>query len=367
MTATSDVIVIGAGVVGAACARALALAGARVTVLRRAGEGEAWRAAAGMLAAQVEAGPEDPLFNLAIAGRAFYAREAERLRDTTGIDIGLAQTGILHVAFSDAQVTAFKTKVAWQRQQAQRADWLEPDEIRESWSFLAPGLGGLWAAEDGSLDPVALVEALLADATRLGARLVDDAAVAIDRTGEALHGVIGTSGRYAAAHVIIAGGAWGGRLDNLPRPLSVEPVRGQMVAIDWPDGAPAVVAYGDRCYVLRRGSEMLVGSTMEHAGFDATTTEAGIAELIARASVLHPALASTTIRRRWAGLRPGTPDGVPIIGPEPRLPGLWYAAGHGRNGVLLAGITGEMLAQAIGGEALPDELHPARPTRFWSW
>lgn len=367
MTATSDVIVIGAGVVGAACARALALTGARVAILRRTADGEAWRAAAGMLAAQVEAGPDDPLFNLAVAGRAFYAREADRLRDTTGVDIGLAQTGVLHVAYTDAQVTSFKAKVAWQRQQAQRADWLESDEIRDSWPFLAPGLGGLWASEDGSLDPSALVEALLADAIRLGAHLVDDTAVAIDRTGEQLHGVIGAAGRYAASQVIIAGGAWGGRLDNLPRPLSVEPVRGQMLAVDWPAGAPAIVAYGDRCYILRRGEEMLVGSTMEHAGFDATTTEPGIAELLSRATALYPALATATIHRRWAGLRPGTPDGVPIIGPEPRLPGLWYAAGHGRNGVLLAGITGEMLAQAIAGEPLPDDLRAARPTRFWSW
>ncbi len=89
--------------------------------------------------------------------------------------------------------------------------------------------------------------------------------------------------------------------------------------------------------------------------------------MLARLTGIYPAIAALTPRRRWSGFRPGTPDGRPIIGPEPRLEGLWYATGHGRNGILLAGITGELVAQAIGGEALPEELHIVRPERFWNW
>lgn len=368
MKSGSDVLVVGGGAVGASCARALARAGANVTVVRRPEvPGEAWRAAAGMLAAQIEAGPEEPLFNLGVAGRAFYRREAEALREATGIDIGLTQGGILQVATSEAQVEQFKAKVAWQRQQAEQADWLEPADVEEGWPWLRPGHGAFWAAEDGMLSPERLVTALLAEATARGARVVDDRISALWRDDGRLVGAVGSADRYPAGAVVIAAGAWSGRLENLPRPLSVEPVRGQLLAFDWPADAKPATVYGHRCYLLHRGSEMVVGSTMEHAGFEVATSPEATATLLTRASELYPHLAAMSPRRHWAGLRPMTPDGIPIIGPEPRLEGLWYATGHGRNGILLAGITGELLAQAITGEPLPDELRLVRPERFWDW
>ena len=368
MTPGSDVLVIGVGAVGAACARALALAGARVTVVRRAEvPGEAWRAAAGMLAAQIEAGPEEPLFNLGVAGRAFYRREAEALKEATGIDIGLSQGGILQVATTEEQVDLFKAKVAWQRQQAEQADWLEPADVEESWPWLRPGHGAFWAAEDGMVSPQRLVEALLAEATSHGARIIDDRVTGLWREDGRLLGAIGSRERHPADEVVVAAGAWSGRLEHLPRPLSVEPVRGQLLAFPWPADAKSATVYGNRCYLLRRGDEMVVGSTMEHAGFEVATSPEATATLLSRATELYPPLAAMTPTRQWSGLRPMTPDGIPIIGAEPRLKGLWYATGHGRNGILLAGITGELLAQAIGGQPLPDELRLVRPSRFWDW
>ena len=367
-TKTADVVVIGGGAVGSATARALAVAGAKVILLQRPETpGEGWRAAAGMLAAQIEGTTDDPLLNLALAGRAFYRRHADSLRETTGIDIGLQLTGILQVARSEADAASYRTKVAWQRQQAHRADWLDPQEVEEGWPWLAPGLGAFWSPEDGSLDPAATVRAFRADAVRLGASIIEDTATGLDRNGDTLLGVIGEAGRYAAGHVVLAGGAWAGRIEHLPRPVSVEPVRGQMAAFPWPEGIGQAVVYGTRCYLLRRGDEMLVGATMEHAGFEVTTTADGLADLFARASALYPPLASMAPLRSWAGLRPGTPDGRPIIGPEPRLPGLWYAAGHGRNGILLAGVTGELIAASIRGEPWSDEMHAVRANRFWNW
>lgn len=368
MNRSTDVLVIGGGVVGTATARALATAGASVTILQRDGtEGEGWRAAGGMLAAQIEAGTEDPLLNLALAGRAFYRRHADALRAATGIDIGLRLTGVLQVAQNEDDADAFRAKVAWQRQQAHRADWLAPAEVAEGWPWLAPGLGAFWSPEDGSLDPELTVSAFRADAVRLGARIVHDSALALDRKGDKLLGVVGEAGHYPAGQVVLAGGAWAGRLGNLPRPLSVEPVRGQMAAFPWPAKTPGAVVFGPHCYLLRRGDEMIVGATMEHAGFDAVTTPEGLGGIVARVASVYPPLAKKTPIRTWAGLRPGTPDGIPILGPEPRLPGLWYATGHGRNGILLAGITGELLAAAIGGEPWSDEYSPARAERFWDW
>lgn len=368
MAPGSDVVVIGGGAVGSACARAIALTGRSVTLLQRPDTpGEGWRAAAGMLAAQIEAGPDDPLFNLALAGRSFYRRNAEALGGGDGAGIGLMECGILQVARTPADEENAKAKVAWQRQQGYRADWLSAEEVAQGWPWIARCIGAFWAPEDGALDPVRTVQAFRADALLHGGRIVSDVAVGLARDGDRLHGVIGELGRYPADSVVIAGGAWAGRLEHLPRPVSVEPVRGQMASFAWPANQPPAIIYGPHCYLLKRGDELLAGATMEHVGFDVEVTASGLAELLARVASIYPELAQSHPKRSWAGLRPGTPDGLPIIGPEPRLEGLWYATGHGRNGILLAGITGEFIAQGIAGDPIPDELHAVRPTRFWNW
>ncbi len=361
-------IVIGGGAVGTACARALSIRGTTVLLIdRERTPGEGWRASAGMLAAQVEAEPEDPLLGLTVAGRTFYRENAGLLHERTGIDIGLDECGILQVALTEEAAVAAKAKVAWQRQQAHRADWLSPQEVAEGWPWLASGMGAFWAPEDGVVDPANLVTALRRDAQLAGATIVQDVVGSIESAKGRITGVQGERDRYDAPTVVVAAGAWSGRIAGLPRPLSVEPVRGQMIAFSWPADTPAVVAYGPRCYLLRRGDEMLVGATMEHAGFDPSVTPDATATLIRRASAIHPALRDATPRRAWAGLRPGTPDGLPIIGAEPRLAGLWYATGHGRNGILLAGVTGEMIAQQVRGDAEAADLRVVRPERFWNW
>ena len=368
MAASPDVIVIGGGIVGTACARSLALRGASVTILQgpeRPGEG--WRASAGMLAAQIESRPDDPMLALSIAGRAFYRRNAPLLLESTGIDIGLVECGILQVSQTEADVLAAKAKVARQRQQGHRADWLSRDEVAEGWPWLESGMGGFWSPEDGAIDPVRTVAAFNADAVRLGVRVIPDLATSVTSAQGRVTGVRGDAGTYNGAAVVIAAGAWSGRIDGLPRPLSVEPVKGQLLAYQWPHGAPATVVYGPDCYLLRRGDEMIVGATMEHSGFDAGVTPDATEALAGRAAALYPALRAATPIRSWSGLRPGTPDGVPIIGAEPRLAGLWYATGHGRNGVLLAGITGDVIAQRLGGSDETADIAAARPERFWSF
>jgi glycine oxidase len=320
-----------------------------------------------MLAAQVETGPDDPLLDLALAGRTFLVRNVDALRRTTGIDVGLLQCGILEVVGTESDVERIKERVAWQRQQAHRADWLSADEVAEGWPWLSRCRGGFWSPDDGAVDPERLIAAFRADALRLGVQVVSDTVVGLDRRGDTLLGVVGAAARYPASTVVIAAGAWSGLLTDLPRPLSVEPVRGQMLAYPWPAALPTTIVYGEGCYLLRRSDEMLVGATVEHANFDASVTAAATADLRRRAGMVFPALALLEPSRIWAGLRPWTPDGLPIIGPEPRLPGLWYATGHGRNGILLAGITGELVARGIRGEAIRDEVHAFRPERFWDW
>ena len=171
MAEFQEVIVVGGGAIGAACARELARAGRSVLVIDRGrGTGEAWTAAGGMLAPQIEAHTEDPLFDLGLAGRNRYTELAPALQETTGIDIGLWQEGIAQVAQTEDSVESLKSKVAWQRQQGHLCDWLAADEVATRWPWMGPTHGALWAPEEGALNPVPLVEALLADAQAAGAR-----------------------------------------------------------------------------------------------------------------------------------------------------------------------------------------------------
>jgi glycine oxidase len=363
-----DVAIVGGGPIGAACARELALAGCRVVLLEQGGDqGQAWRAAAGMLAPQIEADPDDPALELGVAGREQYPGLAEALKETTGIDIGFWREGIARIAADEDEAGSLKSQVAWQRQQSCLSDWLDAEEVAARWPWLAPTAGALWAPHEGAVEPESLVRALRADASRAGTEIVDDAAIRIEHRGDRAVGVVGRKGRYPAADVVIAAGAWSSLLEGMPRPLAVAPVRGQMAALPWPAGARPAIVYGRGCYMLARGNEAIVGSTMEYVGFNPEVSSAGLARIFTSVAELCPTLDRAQVHRTWAGLRPMTPDGLPIIGAEPRLKGLWYATGHGRNGILLAAITGLIVRQLLSGETTGENLAPFAPTRFWRW
>ncbi len=368
MTGTADIILVGGGAIGAACAREIARAGRSVKLLDPdVDRGQAWRAAAGMLAPQIEAEEGDALFDLALAGRELYVSLAQTLAETTGIDIGLWREGIGVVALDESDVIRLRAKAAWQRQQGHLCDWLDATEVRDRWPWMGRTLGALWAPREGALDPIRLVEALRADAVAAGARLVQDEAVGLEIRGDRVVGVTGRRGRYEGDQVVIAAGAWSAGLAALPRPVSVVPVRGQMAALPWPDGVPRAIVYAKDCYIIPRGAEAICGSTMECVGFDPSVTSDGLARILAAAAAICPPLRSAQMSRSWAGLRPVTPDGLPILGAEPRLRGLWYATGHGRNGILLAGITALMLRLMLNGQTPTEDLSPLRPDRFWHW
>jgi len=350
-----DVIVIGGGAVGAACTRELVAAGRRVLVVEPGGDfGQAWRAAAGMLAPQIEADGADPLLRLGIAARDHYVPLAASLRESTGIDVGLWQEGIARVAGDDGEAGELRSKVASQQREGHTVAWLEPSDVRRRWPWLGPTAGALWSERDGALDPGQLVHALLTDARHHGAEVVSDRVTAVEQTGGRISGVLGKAGRYAAHDVVVAAGAWSGQIAGLPRAIPVQPVRGQMAALPWPAGIGRAIVYH---------KEAILGSTMEYVGFQPEVTPDGIARIFAATLALCPGLVRGKLRRTWAGLRPVTPDGLPIIGAEPQLPGLWYATGHGRNGILLAGITGVLIRQLLDGEN-PTDVRALAPTRF---
>ncbi len=364
----SDVLIVGGGIIGAACARSLELRDVTVTVIEAGPKpGAATPAAAGMLAPFFEISPDDPLLSLTVRARDLYADLAPALQDETGIDICLWMEGIVHVAFTEEEVTRAKGDVAWQRQSGFPAHWLPADDLRERLPGVAPdALGGALAPEDGALEPRALHEALLESAETKGARIVRGESVEeIVIEGERTTAVRTASELHRAGAVLIAAGCWSGPLAGLPRPLSVVPIRGQMAALVWPEGEPRAVVYGSGGYVLERAGEAVAGTTMEHAGFEPSVTDEGLNQIFRATRRIYPALDGAEVVRTWAGLRPGTPDGRPILGPDPTVPNLWYATGHGRNGVLLAGLSGELLAQLYVGDSVAFDLSPMAPGRFW--
>ena len=363
---SSDIAVVGGGVIGAACARAAAQRGLQVTLYAPGPDPAAASAAsAGLLAAQIESA-DQRLLPLAVRGRDLYQDLDASLKDTTGLEIGFQPVGIATFAFDDAHTEALFALVAEQRQAGLRCDWLERADLDERWPGVAPeARGALYAPEDGCLDPAALTRALLADARRLGVRVSQDPVERVMiANGRAMGVVAGGTTSTPAAQIVIAAGAWSPGLQGLPRPLPVEPVRGQILAIDWPAGFPAAVFYHGHGYMLRRGSEAILGSTMERVGFEARTTEAGLTEIRRSTVRLCPAIARSPVRRSWAGLRPVTPDGLPILGADPDVNGLWYATGHGRNGILLAGITGEVIGDLLATGATDIDISQLSVTRF---
>jgi len=362
-----EVIVVGGGAIGAACARAAALRGLQVALCEPGPDrAAASPASAGMLASQIEPA-DDSIRGLGVRGRDLYESLAPALRETTGVDIGFWRAGIASVAFDDATADQLRDAVAQQRQAGLRCDWLEVEDVTERFPGAAPGCrGALYAPEDGAVDPAALTRALLADAQRVGVTVVPKRVLRV-ATAEGhgrVTGVTLTDGTISAEHVVIAAGAWSPGIGGLPRPLPVEPVRGQMAAAPWPSGTPPAILYADHGYVLARGAEPLMGSTMEHAGFDGRVTDAGIAQIVSGAARLLPALATTRPTRTWAGLRPVTPDGRPIVGADPETRGLWFATGHGRNGILLAALTGEIIADLLAKGTTDVEIAALTIARF---
>ncbi len=365
MRNSCDVIVIGAGIVGAAAARALATAGLKPLLLSRGrGIGEATPAAAGMLAPQIEAEPGDQLLDLALAARERHAALAVELADA-GFDVGWAGDGIVRVALERAEAGRLQARVTSQRSRGLAAEWWDAAELARRVPGLAPeAVGALFAPHDGHLDNVALADALIRDGVRQGVMLEFTAARALLLDGARVAGVRTAAGVRRAPRVVLAAGAWSPALTGLPRPVPIEPVRGQMLRTAWPAGVPERVLFGPAGYLVPRRGDAIVGSTMEHAGFDARTTAAGLAQVRDAAAALVPGFADLPASGAWAGLRPLTPDGRPIIGPDPDVHGLVYAAGHGRNGILLGPLTGDLVAELLVRGETSRDLAPYSIMRF---
>ena len=353
----ADVTIVGAGVIGLATAVAAARRGLGVMVVGDQRPGEASSAAAGMLAPSVERSV-GPAHDFAVAARDLYPSYVETLADETGIRVPLNRLGILQVALTEAGVKGLN------RAALPGTEWLDRRTLTEVEPTLGHAMGAMMNPDDGAVDNVTLMRALgaMADASPLITRLEgtvtrvrrDAAHPAIELEDGAIH---------ESASVVIAGGAWVSLIEGLPLLAAVTPARGQLISFD-SIGLRHVV-YGPRGYLVPRVHlQTIGGSTMENVGFDATTTEDGLARVRSASKEIAPALSVTRVQASWAGLRPVTPDLLPLIGPDPDHPGIIYACGHSRNGILLAPLTGEVVAAIAAGAAPEHDLSQFRPERF---
>lgn len=364
MSKAADCIVVGAGIVGCAVARVLAEGGRGVLVLDPAAPGaEASSAAAGMLAPQIEAAEDDPMLPLALAARDAYPALVASLR-AAGHAVELGRGGIVLVALNDDRARELQHMAQQQRRLGLHAQWLPREDLTRRQPGIGPeARGGMLAPLDGHVDNVALCAALAAAAQTAGAVFERQRVDALESQHGSVTGVRAGERTLAAPVVVLAAGAWSPHLAGLPRPLPIEPVRGQMAAVPWPEPLPRTVLFGRGAYVVPRGTEALLGSTMEHSGFIKGTTDAGLAHIMRETAALLPALAPLPTRT-WSGLRPMTPDHRPILGHDPDLEGLVYATGHGRNGILLGPITGEIVGDLLTRGETRWDLKPYLITRF---
>lgn len=367
---TFDAAVIGGGVIGCSIAWRLAQSGMRVVLFERQKIGaEASMAAGGMLAPLAEADKQDPFLDLAIASRKLYRAFSQELLELTGINIEYRTEGTLFPALNEDDETALESRWSWlqeagfrvERTSATEARLLEPllsESVR--WALVFP--------DDHQVNNRRLVNALETAARRAHVVIKEHTDVlSVETERSEMARLVTTQGSFETRRVVIAAGSWSNQI-HFPSSASrfpMEPVRGQMVAFKPRGQMPQRVMYSRRGYLIPRLEGILIaGSTTERVGYDKSVTEDGVSTIIENAIEIIPAIREMERVDAWAGLRPATADGWPVLGRDPGVDGLYYATGHYRNGILLTPITAGLMTDLIVSGSTTIDLEPFSATRF---
>ncbi|MES9524244.1 glycine oxidase ThiO [Streptomyces capoamus] len=373
---TSDVLVIGGGIIGLVTAWRAAQRGLATAVVDPEPGGGAAQVAAGMLAAVTELHfGEETLLALNLESARRYPGFTAELTELTGHDLGYRRCGTLAVALDSDDRAHLRELHALQRRSGLESEWLSGRDCRRLEPMLAPGVrGGLRVDADHQIDPRRLAAALMAACERSGVVFHRAWAERLDVVRDRAAGVTTADGTaLRAGQVVLAAGSLSGRLPGVPDELlpPVRPVKGQVLRLTVPRRyAPFLsrtvraVVRGSHVYLVpRENGELVVGATSEELGWDTTVTAGGVYELLRDAHELVPGITELPLAETRAGLRPGSPDNAPLLGPS-GLAGLLLATGHHRNGVLLTPVTGDVLAQLLVTGELPEEARPFAPRRF---
>ena len=363
VASSPQVLVVGAGIIGLACARELTRRGLRVDVVDADARGAASPASAGLLAPVTEGSERLPLARLcAEAARQWPAWTLE-LEQETEIRVGFEACGALAPALDPGDLDHLEHLARTAETLGEPYERLDAATLRREVPQLSPSVeSAILLPRESRVDPRAVLVAL--------SRSLDALSVPIHR-GRSIHRlhpvrggirVEGSGWGITVPTVVVASGAWTPRIDGL-QDLPVRPVKGQIVSLEPPGWGWRGTVRARTCYTLfRPGGRLLVGATMEEVGYDGSATEEARDELLARAQRLFPGLRSTSVCDHWAGLRPATEDGLPIIGYRAGTE-ILVATAHFRNGILLAPWTADCVADAVLGTAPPPG--PLSPERFF--
>jgi glycine oxidase len=357
-----DVIIIGGGVIGLSIARELAPRKS-VLVLDRGptGSGTSW-AAAGMLSPLSEADHDGPFFRLSTRSFELYEDFARSLAEETGIECGYSDNqGVLTLATSDQAEATLERRAAWQREAGFDARLLSSEEVRRLEPMITARVrNALFTPRERSVAPRKLVNAIRESCLNRNVNIqtgvvVDSVASQCVRVGQTT---------FEAPSIVVASGVWSGELKGLDPQIPVEPRKGQILSIATASRQfSRIIRWQHTYFVPRASGEVIVGATEESAGFDQAITPAGIGQLLNEAQQISSHVGAASILEMWTGLRPATPDRLPILGPS-STPGVYYATGHYRNGVLLAPITARIIAALIENQAPEIPIDSFLPSRF---
>jgi glycine oxidase len=346
-----DVIVVGAGLIGLASAFELAERGASVMLYDKGEPGRAasW-AGAGMLAPYTERITNEALLALCTRSLAEYPAFVRRVFDASGIDVRLRLDGVLYAAFRRSELDALREHRRALQARGIDCEMLDRASALSAEPWLGAALvGGLLKKGEGFVDNRRLGGALAVACEARGAHIEHSSSITVECDERRVLGVRTDRGYVAARAVVNACGAWGAELAGVPQSClpPIEPVKGQMIALAVPPGFVKRVTWVPKAYLVPiEDGRLLVGATVELAGFDERVTAEGVHQLLNAVLAAAPSLSDFSIVESWAGLRPGTPDGLPFLGPTP-IEGLFLATGHYRNGILLAPVTARLIADAI--------------------
>ena len=376
MQSTKDVVIIGGGIIGCAIAYYLRKSGVEVTVVEKGDIGaEASSAAAGLLAPLGSLSGPGPLADLLLASWSIYPALVPELEQASGVHLAYEQSGSLRVARNPKNIDNLRKRItAWQPL-GLKMQWLTGDEARQREALLAPDISAaIYAPEEAQVKAPHVVKAFARAATNLGAKLcAHHNVIGMDFHRNKVTRVCTDQGlEIACEHVIVATGAWTRNLERLlDISLPVEPQRGQILTLKQPSSPPSPppplkhIIFGEAIYLApKNNGTIVVGATKEEVGFEKHLTAGGIGWLLSTAVRLLPGLEGAAIDQMWAGLRPKTPDNLPILGNAPSLENVILAVGHGSIGIMLSAITGKSIAELVTTGHVPEIIAPFSVERF---
>ncbi|WP_141611661.1 NAD(P)/FAD-dependent oxidoreductase [Litorilinea aerophila] len=378
MPQTYDAIVIGGGIVGAAAAYHLVQAGARTLLFDRDEPGRATDAGAGILAPAINRRDPDLWVDFALKAVDYYPPLVEALAAAGAGETSYARCGMLLVAAEEEELEPFtQAQATIAERQRQRgvpapADLypVKPEEARSLFPPLGPICAGLYYRQAARVDGRQMAQAMRRAAQRQGLQVAPVGVEALQMDRSRVTGVVAQGEVHGAGAVIVAGGAWSGRFgQQLGVAIPVEPQRGQIVHLSLPDAPtgdwPIVGAFKDQYIVTWPGGRIAAGATRETgSGFAPHATAAGIHAVLGEALRVAPGLADARIAEIRVGLRPMTPDGMPVLGPVPGVAGVFLATGHGPTGLQLGPYSGKLVADLALGHPAEVDLSPFSVTRF---